>query len=247
MIKAVLFDIDNTLILFNEHKFMEGYLPSVFKEFSDILEQEEFFMRIMNATKQVAMNNGEIPNDEYFLRIFSQGKDWSYSDIWGRFENYYDTKFESFKSVVEPAPGAGELFSEIKRKNLKIVLASNPLWPENVQLMRAEWAGFKDCNFAFVSHISNMRYCKPDVKFFEHICDEIDTAPEHCLMVGNDEIQDMSAKTAGMKTFLTFDGKKYNNEFFLQNYHSHLKGNVPKPDYSGSLLDVVNVINSIAD
>jgi len=245
MIKTILFDIDNTLILFNEKIFMSTYLAAVYERFTDMMAREEFIERILTATKAVSKNRGEIPNDQYFLKVFTNGREWSYNEIWERFEKFYDTYFDSLKSIVQPAPGVQDIFSVIRNQNLNVVLASNPLWPEKVQLKRALWAGIDFNNYVFVSHITNMRYCKPDIEFFRHICREINALPEQCLMIGNDEIQDMAAARAGMKTFLVLDGREFNDEFFLQKDHEHERADIPKPDFSGSLTDAAEIIKEL--
>jgi len=245
VLKTILFDIDNTLILFNEQKFMGTYLSAVYERFADMMPQKEFIERIITATKAVSKNRGELPNDQYFLKIFANGREWPYKDIWERFDKFYDTYFDSLKSMVKPAPGVKDILSVIEEQGLSVVLASNPLWPEKIQLMRALWAGLNIKNYAFVSHITNMNYCKPDVQYFRHICTMTNTPPDQCLMIGNDEIQDMAAARIGMKTFLVLDGREFNEEFFLQKDHEQERGNIPDPDFSGSLKDAAEVINKI--
>ena len=38
--------------------------------------------------------------------------------------------------------------------------------------------------------------------FFKEIADKLNILPEECIMVGNDEVEDMSAAKIGMQTFL---------------------------------------------
>jgi len=245
MLEAVLLDIDNTLILFDEQRFIKTYLPEVYRPFNDLMGRDEFIKRIMTATEAVSKNPGILRNDECFLQVFSRNTEWRAADLWSRFESYYSASFNALQHLVVPAPGVQELFSHLRQQNIAIVLASNPLWPENVQLMRCEWAGADAGDIRFVTHIKNMRSCKPFASFFSSICDAISVNPENCLMIGNDEIQDMAAGRVGMKTFQVLDGRKFNDAFFLQAYHDDAEMTIPEADYSGNLFDAVDVITTL--
>ena len=50
------------------------------------------------------------------------------------------------------------------------------------------------------------RYCKPNPAYYSDICARIDIPPEECLMIGNDETEDMlAASSIGMNAFWVKD------------------------------------------
>ena len=73
MLKAVLFDLDNTLIRFDEREFFEAYIPKVSNVLSDIMSPETLLERLILSTQMLVTNNGQMSNKEYFMSFFSKG------------------------------------------------------------------------------------------------------------------------------------------------------------------------------
>lgn len=69
MLHAVLFDLDNTLILFDEDQFFGSYLQAIPEYFRDIMPPDEFRKRLLSATRELVKNNGEMSNLEYYREI----------------------------------------------------------------------------------------------------------------------------------------------------------------------------------
>ena len=71
--------------------------------------------------------------------------------------------------------------------------------------------------------------------------------PEQCLMVGNDPLNDMAAGAAGMKTYLTTDGKQVDYTS-LQMTVDQKNPPVPiLPDFTGPLRDVPRIARRLAE
>jgi len=124
---------------------------------------------------------------------------------------------------------------------LKIVVASNPMLPENVQHLRLNWAGLEKIKFDLITHVKNSTFCKPNLNYYIEICDKIDIKPQNCLMVGNDAFNDMIASKIGMKTFFVTDGENNTVEVSRELVGSH-KVEMPEPDYSGKLDDLIQIL-----
>ena len=71
MLKAVLFDLDNTLILFEEVTFLNGYYPVLAARFAGVFPDGQFAERVMKATIELRTNDGSKSNRELFLNVFS--------------------------------------------------------------------------------------------------------------------------------------------------------------------------------
>ncbi len=212
MLKALLFDIDNTLILFDELDFFKRYLPAAGRYFVDALPAEDFPRRLVSATRGMMLNSGTVSNLEYFLELFCAGLSLSPAEAWERFRAFYGRDFENFRSLVTLPEGVAGVFVRLAKHGFKYVLASNPIWPRDIQLMRARWAGLEDTDFHFVSHLENMNRCKPHPEYFLQIAYALGVSPGDCLMVGNDLVNDMQASRVGMKTYLVQDGEEINRE-----------------------------------
>jgi len=247
MLKAVFFDLDNTLILFDELKFVGSYFPSVAEKFADVIDPGIFADKLLLATIELHKNDGSIVNRERFLQAFSRGIDLTPEEIWGRFDRFYTEDFDRFKDMVAAPDCAHDVFSYIRDKGLKIVIATNPIWPLSAQMRRLSWVGLEDFDIALVTHIDNMTFCKPQLGYYQQICSMIGEQPGDCLMVGNDPANDMVAARIGVRTYLTDDSLKHVEnplELSKQVIGNDTEG-IPPADFKGPLACVAEAIDTL--
>lgn len=244
MLKAILFDLDNTLILFDETSFYQEYFRRIERRFADLMPADIFRKRLISATYALLQNNGEMINAEYFMSAFTEQSADQRNRLWNRFLHFYETEYDKIKVNVRLPDDLHETFDEIGQTGLKLVLASNPIFPLNVQMKRLAWASLDHFHFDLVTHIENMSFCKPRIEYYLEICRKIDEPTQGCLMVGNDPINDMIAARAGLKTYLTDDSKDSLrmtldvSEDLLKDQILH----IPEPDFKGPLSDVRLVV-----
>jgi FMN phosphatase YigB (HAD superfamily) len=244
MIEAVLFDIDNTLILFDETKFFQTYIPKLTPVFADVFSPEEFYERLIIGSRAILRNNGQKSNADYYMDAFSFGMGEKRQDFWNRFERFYDTEFDALSNLVTPVEGVPAVFDAIRRMGVKVVIASHPLWPMRVQQIRLNWARLDGFPCTWITHIENTKYCKPQIEYYHEISESIQISPEKCMMVGNDPVNDMVAGVAGMKTFLATDAKVRGFESFpmSREIREQVHEPIPDPDFSGLLSEVPQVV-----
>jgi FMN phosphatase YigB (HAD superfamily) len=247
LLKAVLFDLDNTLIRFDEREFFEAYIPRISTVFSDMMPLETLITKLLLSTQMLVNNNGQMSNAEYFMSSFSEGYEGYQEEIWKRFIKFYETEFDRFQALVSVTPGVREVFVKLKKTGVKLVIASNPIWPQIVQMKRLSWAGLGDWNFELVTHIENMSYCKPHIEYYLEICQKIDEKPNGCLMVGNDPVNDLVVAKIGMKTFLVTDGSEFDgSELELsKSIRDDTAVELIAPDFTGLLSDVPDAVEAL--
>ncbi|MDD4364081.1 MAG: HAD family hydrolase [Atribacterota bacterium] len=249
MTKAVLFDLDNTLILFDETKFFKEYIKKVAPLMSDIAPPHILWKVILSATKSVLNNKGKITNQEVFKQTFIKIFGNQTEEIWQRFLRFYKNEFDQLKTFISVNKGVSEIFSFLSNNNIKVVIASNPFWPFIAMEKRMEWAGIKKEQVDLITHMENMHFCKPRLKYYQEICQTIKERPENCLMVGDDLVNDIIAGKLGMKTFLITDNIQ--NKSQLQaisrkiRFGFTLKKNNINPDFRGSLIQLKEVLESL--
>jgi FMN phosphatase YigB (HAD superfamily) len=244
MLKAVLFDLDNTLIHFGERQFFQGYIPAVTKAFADVMPGDLFLEKLLSSTGAVLNNNGQALNVDCFIKVFCKDYEPHKDEFWKRFTTFYETEYDQFRSMASAPPGAREMLLQLREKSLKLVIASNPLWPSIAQNKRLAWAGLGDLQFDLITHIENMTYCKPKVEYYREICSKIGERPGACLMVGNDPVNDMVVGTIGMKTYLVTDSDPSGLEVSQTTYGVPPSG-IPKPDFEGPLLAVPEAVRAL--
>ncbi|MFC1502597.1 HAD family hydrolase [bacterium] len=245
MTQAVLFDLDNTLILFDETKFFKSYLPSISESFSDLMPVSQFQERLLLSSRALLKNDGTLNNADFFMKHFCRGLEDSRELLWQRFIGFYEKGFDSFESLITKIEGTREVILALKEKNIKLVIASNPMWPESIQYKRLKWAGLGDIHFDLITHIENMSFCKPQLGYYQEICEKINEEPQACLMVGNDPVNDMVVTRLGMKAYMTTDAqeKGFASLAMSRELLTDLPGDIPEPDFRGPLTDVIQIID----
>ncbi len=212
-----------------------------------MMPPETLITKLLLSTQMLMNNNGQRSNVEYFVTSFAQGYEGYREEIWKRFIRFYETEFDEFRPLFSVIPGVHEVFMRLKAKGVKLVIASNPIWPQIVQMKRLSWAGLKDWDFELVTSIENMSYCKPNIEYYLEICQKIGEKPEGCLMVGNDPVNDLVVAKIGMKTFLVTGGSEFDgSELVLsKSIRDNSTSEVIEPNFRGLLSDVPDAVETL--
>ena len=247
MLKAILFDLDNTLILFDEARFYQGYFRKIEKLFTDIMSADEFVKQLINATRSLVQNNGEMSNAEYFMTAFAQDHKDRREELWQRFLYFYETGYDTLEANFTLPDHLYETMDKIVQTGLKMALASNPIFPLDVQMKRLAWAKLDHLPFDLVTHIENMSFCKPRIEYYLEISQKINERPETCIMVGNDPVNDLIAAHTGMKTYLADDSKgagrvRVNTREISQTLQL---ADIPDPDFKGPLSKLPEAVSAL--
>ena len=248
MLTTILFDLDNTLILVDESEFYYHYLNPISESFQDLMPKDVFKKRLMIASQMLLQNNGSTKNSDFYMTVFCEGFEEKRDLCWNRFVEFYENGFDQFQQLMQPIPGILDLFDSLKQANLKLVIASNPLFPLTVQLKRLAWAGFENFQFDLITHIENTKYCKPQLGYYAEICEQINEKPENCLMVGNDPVNDMIASKVGIKTYLATDSFQQDNsslEVSQTIRKNHQNENGIEIDFKGPVLEVKKILKKV--
>ena len=207
-IKAVLFDLDGTLLPMNQDDFVKVY----FKEISAYLyknggyEPEQFMKSMWMGIGSMLKNDGARTNEEAFWRVFYgiYGEEKVKND-YPLFEKFYLERFPNTRVACGYTEGSRKVIDIIKSKGIKVALATNPVFPAVATYTRMGWVNLKPEEFELVTTYDNIGYCKPNPDYYTDIAKRIGVDPCQCLMVGNDVADDMPAKLAGMDVFLLTD------------------------------------------
>lgn len=209
MIKNVLFDLDGTLLPMDMDEFTNGYFKFLVKKAmssSDRYSPDELIKTIWGGVKAMVMNKGEKCNEDAFWEYFASvyGED-ALADR-KIFDDFYANDFICAKDFTGYNAEAKQAVEEIKREGYKVVLATNPIFPETATRQRVEWTGMDVSDFEAFTTYENCRYCKPNPEYYTELLVSLDMKPEESLMVGNDVEEDMEAGLkAGMQVFLITD------------------------------------------
>ena len=214
-IKAIFFDLDGTLLPLEQSFFIKQYFKAIAAYAAPYgIAPGTLIDATLVGTESMIKNNGENSNKAVFWETFFAFIGEERRDLIEILDKFYLGDFKSLKEFTAPNSYAKKMIEEAHNKNRKVVLATNPVFPMAAQLERISWIGLFESDFDLVTSYENSTFCKPNPKYYLEICEKIGVAPENCLMIGNDESDDMKgASAAGLKCFLVTDNRIISDNF----------------------------------
>lgn len=203
MIKAILFDLDGTLLPMDQEVFVKDYLGRMAAFLSPHGYDPQLLIKALWAgTGAMVKNDGHAINEDVFWYVFNSflGRDAKQDEV--LFEEFYTTIFQQSKDSCGYNPAAADAIREIKAMGYRVALATNPLFPAIATQSRIKWAGLNPEDFELVTTYENSCFCKPNPDYYREILGKLSLDGSECLMVGNDVGEDMVARSLGMKVFL---------------------------------------------
>ena len=223
--KAILFDLDGTLLDSSMESFLPIYLRGLTARVAHLYEPKAFVTRLLWATEQIAANDGPATNQDVFMGAFFPFEGRDRDELMPIFDAFYAEDFPKLQEITRRKPEARGVVELAFALGYDVAIATNPLFPETAVRQRMQWAGVDDFPYKWVTTYENSRYAKPNLRYFDDICARLGHAPEACLVVG-DEHMDMVARRIGCDTFL------------VEGPTTALKTDTPQPTYRGTLSDL---------
>lgn len=203
---TVLFDLDGTLLPMDQDEFTAGYFKLLARKMAPCgYDEKQLVDAIWAGTAAMVKNDGSRSNEEAFWERFSG----IYGEKAGKdkplFDAFYRCEFQEAREICGFQPKASDIVRRLKVRGMRLVLATNPIFPAVATESRIRWAGLSPEDFEWYTTYENIGYCKPNPEYYREILRRLGMGPEDCLMVGNDVTEDMAAETVGMKVFLLTD------------------------------------------
>jgi HAD superfamily hydrolase (TIGR01549 family) len=245
MLKAIFIDLDNTMALFDELVFLERFFILLYKRFDDLFAFEDLQNRIIMATLSLSGHNGKKTNRDRFVAHVVASHEVGQKEFWQRSMAFYENEFDQARPEVKKPEKLHSVLRELKQMGLRLIVASNPIYPCIAIEKRLVWVDVDPNDFELVTHMENMNFVKPDRGYYRQICNRLGVLPEHCLMVGNDPRNDMAAAGINIKTYLTTDGGTTDyGSLSLQDDQQEQNSLSYKPGFKGPLSRVIEVVTS---
>jgi FMN phosphatase YigB (HAD superfamily) len=230
---AVFFDLDGTLLDVDMTAFLGQYLRLAAARLAHLIPPDQFVPHLMRATNVMVENDGRATNEAVFWEAFTPLVKRERAELEPAFEAFYAEDFPRLQALTQRKEGARAVVETALASGCDVLITTNPVFPATAIAQRLEWAGLDDLPFQRVTTYENSRYCKPNLRFFDALAEELGRAPAECLVVG-DEDMDMVAALAGYPTFLTPSAT------------TNLSPTTPDPTHRGSLADVAALFRSQA-
>jgi HAD superfamily hydrolase (TIGR01549 family) len=212
MIEVVLFDLDNTLLGNDMALFLPRYFDLLGRYAQRYLDKDSFLKALLLSTRAMIANpDTAVSNHDVFWTSFQERTRLDPSELGPYFEHFYREHFPQLRSVTETRAIAADLVQLCFDQRVKVVIATNPLFPRIAIEERLVWAGVPVNRFAYdlVTSQENMHATKPNRAYYVEILARVGCPPGAALMVGDDWKNDIApAAGVGLFTYwMTLDGQ----------------------------------------
>ena len=206
MITTVLFDLDGTLLPIDQDSFIKEYFEYLTMHMARYgYNPKRFYKTIYNGSVNMLTNNSGKTNEAVFWECFSQEFGQDALNDKPYFDEFYKISFIKLKKHCGFNPDARKIVYMLKDAGMRVILATNPIFPAVATESRIRWAGLDPTDFEFYTTYENSYHCKPSRAYYEDVLKDAGVNAGECIMVGNDVGDDMPARDMGMKVFLLTD------------------------------------------
>lgn len=220
-IKAVLFDLDGTLLPLDQDEFIQHYFKGLIAALLPLgIDADTLRKTIWQGTYAMIKNGGEKTNERTFFDYFASVCKVDMNTFSALADAYYRGTYQSLVSLTRPTPQAKRAVELAREGGRTVVLATNPLFPELAQHSRIRFAGLEPEDFDLITSYEKESYSKPNPQYYLSICERLGVHPEECLMIGNDEREDMhAASSVGISCYLIDDCALRSEEYSWTGEH----------------------------
>jgi FMN phosphatase YigB (HAD superfamily) len=207
MPKAILFDMDGTLIDDSMDTFLPPYFGAITQKLAHLVPPDRLIAQLQASTRAMVANNDPTRTmAEAFAADFFPKIGVPREQLMPLFDEFYARDYPQLRAFVKPIPGARDLIASAIQRGHPVVIATMPVFPRTAIQQRMEWGRIADFPYALVTDYETMHASKPNPAYYREIAARIGYAPGDCVMVGNEVQNDiLPAKRAGMKTFWVTD------------------------------------------
>lgn len=202
-IKAVLFDLDGTLLPMDQDAFIKAYLGGMAKKLAPHgYNPDELVKAVYAGMKTMTINDGSNTNEVAFWNAFTGILGDKVREDMPIFDDFYRNEFQEVKNICGFLPEAATTVCKLKEMGYRVALATTPMFPSIATESRIRWAGMEPEDFEIFTTYENYHFCKPSLGYYKEVIEKLGVKAEECLMVGNDVGEDMVTEELGMKVFL---------------------------------------------
>lgn len=189
MIKAVLFDFDETLQ--DRTAAFEKYMDTFAADFFPDIDKTELEKR--KEDMRVTGNGGYVNREEWYQKLIDMWK-WENAPSNTELASHYDTKFGDHNVIF---PNSFKLLKELKNRGYIVGVITNG--PSYLQNHKMDTSGLRPyCDIVVVS--GDVGVHKPDPALFVYTADKLGLKTNECVYVGDHPVNDIQgALSAGMK------------------------------------------------
>jgi HAD superfamily hydrolase (TIGR01549 family) len=208
---TLLLDLDDTLLVNNIDDFLPKYLEAFSREVAAYIDPDRFVRMLLTGTRaMVANRRPDCTLKEVFENAFFSELGLDTGTFQALAERFYTHVFPTLREYTRPRPEAVHLVEQAWARGYRMVIATNPLFPQAAIHQRLAWAGCPVDRYPFelVASYETFHFGKPEPAYFAEVLARMGWPQGPIVMVGDDLARDIiAARRMGLPAFwLSQDG-----------------------------------------
>lgn len=232
-IKAILFDLDGTLLPMDTDVFIMKYMGQLSAYLNRVLNIENGQELLYTGVMHQFNHDPELTNREAFFVPVTKALGMPAETLEELIMPYYLTEYDELKQYTGTNPLAAVAIQTALDKGLEVHIATNPVFPRLAAWKRVTWAGIDDDMYKELTTYEHYHFAKPKKEYYFEVLKRCNLAPEECVMVGNDVEDDLCCADLGMQTF------------WLDDYPINAKNLTPQYNGRGGYEELIAFIKAL--
>lgn len=216
-LKAVVFDMDDTLLSINLNAFIGMFALDEANLLAQAARKSTVSLFTSLGSAMLELNNGERAegdhrsNQQFFADELQRRcgiplLEPAVLDMIECYERDILPKKNDRLISARPREGAHEAIETVLDHGMRIALLTNPSFSRTCIECRMGWGDMLDMPFELVTTWEGSTRCKPCAGYYQEALDKLGLSPEETLMVGNDPKRDFPSPDIGLKTAYVGNG-----------------------------------------
>jgi HAD superfamily hydrolase (TIGR01549 family) len=204
MIRAVLIDLDDTLLVNKMDIFLPAYFQKLGEYLADRIDPDQMLTELLNGTQQMLTNlDPTCTLERAFADHFYPVLGFDEQPLRDHIEVFYREIFPTLKTLTAERPEAKTFVNHLSEEGVDLVVATNPLFPRLAVEERLRWAGFtSEFPFDLIAAYEQFHFTKPHLEYYTEILGRLGLGPQDAVMLGDDPANDLApAQSLGMGSF----------------------------------------------
>ena len=195
MIKALLFDLDGTLLDLDENEFVRAYTQQLALHMEPHFAPERFGRALMSGVQAMTQNLDAarslktVFGERFYAQLGTSEVEQS-----AELRRFYSQCFPALRTHSRALPAARTVMQWAQQAGLEVAIATNPLFPHTAVSQRLEWAGVSEAEFPYrlVTSYECAHFAKPTAEYWAEVLAVLGRRPAEVLVIGNDYALDIA-------------------------------------------------------
>jgi FMN phosphatase YigB (HAD superfamily) len=194
VIRALLLDLDDTLLHSNFEQFLPAYMSQLAGTLDDFGPADHVIAQLMSSTQSMISNLDPTRTlKQAFDGRFYPALETTEQELRPRIDRFYRETYPTLRQLTEPTADASSFIEKVKDAGVEMVVATNPLFPATAIRQRLAWAGLPadEALFTFITSYERFHFTKPQPEYYAEILGLLGDQATATAIIGDDVGNDL--------------------------------------------------------